>query len=50
MLGHMMLSLVNLGRITTILGGWVGKIEDKVHLSRAKAKIWAELGKNLRKR
>ena len=26
--------------------GWVGKIEDKVHLSPAKAEIGAELGKN----
>jgi len=27
--------------------GWVGKIEDKVHLSPAKADIGAELGNNL---
>ena len=25
-------------------GGWVGKIEDKVHLSPAEAEIGAELG------
>ena len=30
------------------LGGWVGKIEDKVHLSSAEAEIGAELGKKLR--
>ena len=27
-------------------GGWVGEIEDKVHLSPAEAEIGAELGKN----
>ena len=26
------------------MGGWVGEIEDKVHLSPAEAEIWAELG------
>ena len=26
-------------------GGWVGEIEDKVHLSPAEAEIGAELGK-----
>ena len=25
--------------------GWVGEIEDKVHLSPAEVEIWAELGK-----
>ena len=34
--------------VDTILfwvGGWVGEIEDKVHLSPAEAEIGAELGK-----
>ena len=29
------------------LGGWVGEIEDKVHLSPAEAEIGAELGKSM---
>ena len=43
-----MLSFVNLGWITIILGGWVGgwmgEIEGKVHLSPDEAKFGAELG------
>ena len=32
------------------VGGWVGEIEDKVHLSPAEAEIGAELGKKNDKR
>ena len=51
-----LVNLVVLGAFTTILGGWVGgwvggrvvrKIENKDYLSPAKAKIGAELGKNI---
>ena len=40
-----MLSFVNFGWVTTVLGGSVGEIEDKVHLSPTVAEIGAELGK-----
>ena len=42
--GHWILTLFFSGWFTTFLG-WVGEIEDKVHLSPAEAKIGAEFGK-----
>ena len=45
--GHRILTLVFSGWFTTFLGwvgGWVGEIEDRVHLSQADAEIGAELG------